>query len=468
VVGQVDELTAHVTIAAPGSGSPGGSVTFYDGSTAIGSAGLTGGVATLSYRFTGTGSHSITAAYTGDLTDKTSSSSAVAVNVGMDTTRTILVAVPVSPAAGQSFTLKATEQVVAPGSGTPTGSVTFYEGANVLGAANLSGGVATLSLSYPTTGGHIFYAIYSGDPNDKASTSALAAVTIGAATTKTVVSFSPTSVVVGQPVNLNATVSVVSPGAGTPTGSVMFLLGTVPLGTVPLSGNQATLPWTFTAVGTQTINAVYLGDANDKLSSGVANLAVRQDTTTTTVTSSGTPSVLGQSVTFTATVAPVSPGAGVPTGNVVFKDGATVLATVPLAGGVATYSTSTLTQGVHSISAAYQGDTNNRASNSAALLQRVQSATAIALSSSNPSATTGNVVTFIATVSDVAPGTITPSGLVTFYDGTTVIGTATLAGGVARLKLTTLGTGAHSITAVYAGDVNHQGSTSSAITQTIS
>src|SRR5205814_2052675 len=121
-----------------------------------------------------------------------------------------------------------------------------------------------------------------------------------------------------------------------------------------------------------------------------------------------------------------------------------------------TLTTSALTQGLHSVTAAYQGDANDRPSASAGQAQRIQSATAVGLSSSL-SVTAGSPVTFIATVTDVAPGSGTPTGLVSFYDGTTLIGTSTLVAGVAKLKLSTLGVGSHTLSAVYAGDTTHQG-----------
>jgi hypothetical protein len=467
VIGQLDTLTARVAVASPGTGTPTGTVTFYDGTTALGTVGLTAGVATLPYRFATLGAHSITASYAGDLLDQPSASAAATANVGIDTTRTVVAASPGAPVVGQTFTLKATVSVVSPGSGTPTGTVTFYEGTTLLETVAPTGGVATMTLSYPSAGGHLFNAVYSGDTNDKPSASAIAAVTVGPDATRTAVSFSPSPVVVGQPANLIATVSALAPGAGAPTGSVEFLLGTAVLGAVALSGNQAILPWTFTAAGVQAINAVYLGDGNDKISAGFGNLLVSPDATKTTLTSGGSPAVLGQPVTFTATVTPISPGAGVPTGNVVFKDGATVLATVPLSGGVAAFTTTGLTQGNHSITAAYQGDANDRPSASVGLAQRIQSATTVGLSSASSSVAAGTAVTFIATVSDAAPGAGTPTGLVTFYDGSTVIGTVALGAGVARLRLSTLGAGTHSITAVYNGDITHQSSSSSVIAQTI-
>ena len=80
-------------------------------------------------------------------------------------------------------------------------------------------------------------------------------------------------------------------------------------------------------------------------------------TTTTTVSSSSPTSVYGQPVTFTATVTPDIPGAGVPTGQVVFLDGVTVLAIADLdTQGQATLTTSELAVGVHGILAVYGGD----------------------------------------------------------------------------------------------------------------
>ena len=79
----------------------------------------------------------------------------------------------------------------------------------------------------------------------------------------------------------------------------------------------------------------------------------------------------GKSVTFTATVSPVAPGSGTPTGNVTFMDGATILGIGTLSSGVATYTTSALLAGIRSITAVYGGDTNFSASTSPALSQTV-------------------------------------------------------------------------------------------------
>ena len=95
--------------------------------------------------------------------------------------------------------------------------------------------------------------------------------------------------------------------------------------------------------------------------------------TTTGLASSANPSQFGQSIQFTATVS--SAGSNTPTGNVTFSEGSTVLASSPLNGsGQASFSTSSLSVGSHSITAAYPGDSNSLASTSSALVQVVNKA----------------------------------------------------------------------------------------------
>jgi hypothetical protein len=114
---------------------------------------------------------------------------------------------------------------------------------------------------------------------------------------------------------------------------------------------------------------VYAGDANFATSTSKAvSQVISKATSTTTLTSSQNPSTYGQSVTFTATVAPQF--SGTPTGSVVFKDGTKTLKTVTLSGGVASYTTSTLATGTHNITATYNGSTNFIGS-SASLTQTV-------------------------------------------------------------------------------------------------
>lgn len=168
----------------------------------------------------------------------------------------------------------------------------------------------------------------------------------------------------------------------------------------------------------------------------------------------------------------MAPGGATPTGTVTFKDGSNVLANVPLVNGVAALTVSNLGQGTRAITAVYSGDALDQASVSTTLTQTVQSATTTTLSASRwtwKSARFGRTVTFTAAIRDVAPGTGTPAGVVTFYDGTTVLGTAMVnQRGMATFETSSLARGTHSIYAVYGGDATHQGSRSSAIVVTIS
>ncbi|MBM4463415.1 MAG: hypothetical protein FJ012_08780 [Chloroflexi bacterium] len=96
-----------------------------------------------------------------------------------------------------------------------------------------------------------------------------------------------------------------------------------------------------------------------------ATLTVSKIDTVTALNSSANPSLYGQSVTFTATVSPVTPGAGTPTGNVTFENEGTVLGNVTLnSAGQATYTVSTLSAGSHTITAVYSGDADFAGSSS--------------------------------------------------------------------------------------------------------
>ncbi|CAM2927583.1 Ig-like domain repeat protein [Saccharomonospora xinjiangensis] len=192
------------------------------------------------------------------------------------------------------------------------------------------------------------------------------------------------------------------------------------------------------------------------------SLAITQlISTTTTLTSSPNPSVLGQPVTFTATVTPDSPTTATPTGTVSFYDGATLLGTVPLnASGTATFTTTGLGVGAHDITAVYSGDSTFLPSTSTPLTQTVTPGYAVVvLNVSTSSTAPGEPVTFVAGVVP-PPGTddFVPTGTVTFYEGATPLGPAVpLINGTAVLTTTSLATGTHNVTAVYSGDPNYIG-----------
>lgn len=203
------------------------------------------------------------------------------------------------------------------------------------------------------------------------------------AATTTVLSSSPNPSTYGQAVMFTA---AVTSKAGTPPDgeTVSFMKGKTVLGTGTLSGGSATFTTSTLKVGTNSITAAYAGDSNFTTSTSKAvKQVVDKATTTTTLISSANPSSLGQSVTFTASVTPEF--SGMPTGTVSFYDGTTLLKTAAVSGGAAKFTTSTLTSGMHSITATYNGSTSFDDS-SASLTQTVNivpTLTSIAVAPSN-------------------------------------------------------------------------------------
>jgi hypothetical protein len=268
---------------------------------------------------------------------------------------------------GQAVTLTAT--VAANPSGVPTGTVNFLHGATVLGSANITNGVAKLTLSNLGAGTTHINASYLGNTRYIASSSSAVAQVINKASSTTAITSSLNPSLFGQAVTFKATVTPAHGGSA--SGTVQFLHGSDVLGTATLAGNVATLTLSNLVVGTTHINASYSGNANvNSSSSSAVGQVINKAQTTTTLASSSNPSTHGSSVKFTATVHASS--GPTPTGSVTFKDGSTTLGTGAINGsGVATFSTTTLAVGTHSITAAYPGTANDLSSASTALSQQV-------------------------------------------------------------------------------------------------
>ncbi len=199
VSGQSVTFTATVTSSA--SGTPTGTVTFFDGANSLGTNTLnSSGMAKLSTSSLTTGSHSITAQYGGDSNFSSSvSSPAIAQSVSKASTATGLASSANSSSVGQAVTFTASITVSAPGAGTPTGTATFFDGANSLGASTLnSSGVAVLLTSSLGAGSHSITAQYGGDSNFVSSTSNSIAqsVVVGV---PAITSLSPPSTATGGP-----------------------------------------------------------------------------------------------------------------------------------------------------------------------------------------------------------------------------------------------------------------------------
>src|SRR6266436_1257975 len=299
-----------------------------------------------------------------------------------------------SPSAfGHAVTFTATVKP-ASGSGIPTGTVTFNDGATALGTGTLSGGIATFMTSGLGAGAHSITALYGGDASFGGGASPVLTQTINKATSSTSVISSNSSSNRGAAVTFTATVT--SSATGTPTGTVTFQEGAAALGTGTLSGGKATFTTLGLTAGTHSITAIYGGDASFAISTSPVLMQTMNNTAnSTSVASSNNPSIFGATVTFTATV--ISSATGAPTGTVTFQDGAATLGTGMLSGGTATLSTSALAGGAHSITAVYAGDTNFASSTSPALIQTVADFS-LSASPTSTTATAGSTSTYTITI----------------------------------------------------------------------
>jgi hypothetical protein len=307
----------------------------------------------------------------------------------IDTVTTIVSAAPRPSTFGDAVTFTATVTETG-GNVLPSGSVEFRDGATVLGSGPLQdiNGVATAlfkTASTQLTGGvHQIFAFYGGDPIYNPSTSPVFVQPVNPhATTTIIVAMTPNPSVFGDIVNITAQVTPTIINVA-PAGTVDFRDGNLVLGNVKLSVNAAgiaTANFSTTATqlagGNHTITAGYNGDQNfSKSSSASVNQLVNPHATATTLTAAPNPSIFGQPVKLTAIVSPTI-GNVLPTGNVIFREGNTILGTGILAnvGGVATATITTganqLGVGVHVIVAAYSGDQDYSGSGSQAALQKV-------------------------------------------------------------------------------------------------
>jgi hypothetical protein len=362
----------------------------------------------------------------------------------------------------QPVTLTATIAPSLSTSGIPTGTITFKDGDTPLNTFPIVSGQASMTTSLGV-GTHVLTAAYSGDSVFFPHTSqpVTRVVTQGQTSTSLQTSLNPSAA--GQSVVFTA--SVLALVGGPATGTVTFKDGTTTLGSAPLNGSaQASLPVSSLNAGSHSITAIYNGDGTFTPStSSPLTQTVTQTSSTTSLQSSPNPSVQGNNVTFTASLS--DPFGGATSGTVKFMEGNTQLGSASISAGSATFQTSALTQGLHTITAVYAGDVNHTGSISAGLIQLVnvgtQSTTttlAFVVNGRNPGQAENSVrrnetVTFTATV-DPASG---PTGTVTFADGAQILGSATLSSGKAVLTTSSFFIGERKITAIYSGDTTYAG-----------
>ena len=460
-------LNMVATVSASGTASLSGTVNFMNGSTVLGSGSVNAsGVATLSIASLPAGTYSLTAQYSGtaSFVASTSAAASVTVTASTATTTTSLVASPNPVTVGQTLNLVAT--VSASGTASLSGTVNFMNGSTVLGSASVSSsGIATLSIASLPAGTYSLTARYMGNSNFLASTSAAASLTVTASTAATITSLaaSPNPVTTGQTLNLVATVR--TSGTTSLSGTVNFMNGSTVLGSGSVNASGvATLSIASLPTGTYSLTARYMGNSNYLAStSAAASLTVTAATaaTITSLVASPNPVTVGQTLNMVATVS--ASGTASLSGTVNFMNGSTVLGSASVnSSGVATLSIASLPAGTYSLTARYMGNSNYLTSTSPASSVAVTTSaptTTISLVALPNPVTEGQALVLTATVTE--SGTPSPTGTVSFMNGSAVMGTAVLnSSGVATLSITSLAVGTYSITAQYpsvAGN-NPQGS----------
>jgi hypothetical protein len=188
--------------------------------------------------------------------------------------------------------------------GTPTGSVTFTDGAASLGESALAGGTATLATGALSGGSHTITATYSGDARFASAYGTLVQ-SISPATTTIGLTATPTSATVGTPITLTATVGS---GGAVPGGSVTFFDGASQLGAAPLAAGVASFVAASLGVGTHTIHAAYNATADFAASRSADVSVVIRNAPQTADAGAGTPPDTGAADSGTEPAGDAGPG----------------------------------------------------------------------------------------------------------------------------------------------------------------
>jgi hypothetical protein len=362
---------------------------------------------------------------------------------------------------GTAVTLTAT--ITSSSAFPPTGMVTFLSNGVSVGTGTTSGspGKATLLISSLAVGTDSITVTYVGDPYNSAATSGpLSQVVDEGQTVTTVTLATPNPGIAGTTETISATVTLTS-GSAPLAGTVTFTSGTQTLGSAPLTAGAASITPTL-AIGTYQVVASYQpSNPNAGASTSVVfPYSVVLATTQTTLVVAPNPALVLTPITFTALVAG---NGGTPTGSVNFLVNGAVVGTTVLSAGKATFTDSTLAVGTYSITAQYLGDTNDSTSASTATSEVVTTIPTTTVITSGITTGANPQVILVAAVLDDGTGPV-PTGTVTFYNGTTVLGSATVNSTGAATITPSLALGAnYSVDAVYSGDTDHGSSTSSAL-----
>jgi uncharacterized protein (TIGR03437 family) len=419
------QLRQPVTITASVVPSGSGTMTF-TGVPGCANVPVSDGLASCGVTFAQLGTVTVGAEYSGD-SNLTAAATSMKLTVGRVVAGVYVAVFPPAPVYGQTVQVGALA-LGAPGVAPPTGTVTFGDALGGAGAGVLDAGGHTVWTSTPPAGVRVYTATYNGDANYGTS-QGIASVTVAKAATSTKL----TAAAGGS---LTASVTVVAPGAGVPTGVVRFTRDGNGIGTATLVGGVATLDGGGVAGNWR---AEYTGDLNF-VGSVSATLAVSAPRVDLRITADRNPAPAGP-VTLAIAATP-NPGTTAPAGTVqVTVDGAAA-GSAALTGGAARVTVD-LAPGSHAITASYGGDSVYPAATASMTLAVTQPAGTLALTANPQSPVYGEPITLTAQLPAGA------AGKVTFSDGLVPLGIVD-----GPLTLSRLAAGAHAIAESWAGDAN--------------
>ena len=485
-------INAQVT-SGTGGATPTGTILFFNATRAASlsstpSTIAANGTASLSVQGGfANGANQIEAVYSGDANYQAATSQPIVITAQPSTTSLVIVPSNYSPSSGATITVTATLSVTNPGNSAATGQVALTLDGATASTTNISGTTATFSVIIPSTGTHNLQAVYAGDANYAGSTSQPVTISANKSSTSLAVASTTATPTAGGTVGVTATITAAAGSSLQPSGTITFTLDGASAGTsnvVAGSPSVATIAIPLVSAGSHNLQAIYSGDNNyiTSTSPSVA-IAVAKGATVTTLVASPPALAPGVAETFTATIGPNNPVAGVTYsfgGTVSFYDGgSTLLGQVTVSSNQAILSGVTLKNGVsHSITAVYSGDGNWVGSTSTALsLASTLLTDSVVLSANHSAVQFGTALILTATVIPAVAPTggveANPTGNVIFYDGTAAIGTGTLTAvagtdtSTATLTTQTLAAGQNTVTAVYQGDSFYAKATSNPLTLTV-
>lgn len=451
-------ITLNVTIVSSIQGvTPSGAVVLKDGSDVLGTQYLVNGSTTftLSSAALGLGTHEIVAYYVGDSNFAPSVSLVTTETIVNPTNTTSAITTSVTPsnyAQSVTFTCTISSSVT-----VNSGTVQFYDGNTAIGSPiAVVNDIAVLNYSSLLPGTHSIKAVYSGSNSINTSTSNTISQVVNKVTPTNSLSITPNPSYFNDG---NVVVSTTLSGApGTPTGSVVFFDGGTQIGSlVTLSSGSGSVSQSGFAGGTHSITMSYTGDSNyNPVNTSPSTMTVNAVPTSIVLGSNVNPATSG-TVTFTATV---SSTGGTPDGYLFFKDNGTSFYGSTLTSGVLSYTTSSLSDGVHPITAFYTGTTNYANSTSGTLPQTI----GVGVSTTSVLSVDPGQTTLTCTIT---PNPGAGNGTVAFHDSNGIIAgygaVAIDSSGVAVTSPPVVETGVGSYFAVYSGGTGFFSSTSNSV-----